>query len=137
MICLHPNPSFAEDNLEDAIRKCEEIAGSTPEIQQTWEMRTAALNENWEGSRRELFEAMIKAEAFHSFNLCSICQNDQAIVRCSECGGNRLCLSCDGTLHNTHLFHDRDIFQNGCFQPVSPSDITADEQGTLLFISEF
>lgn len=106
-----------------------------PKVSQSWECRMAALNENWDNCRSELFKAVISEEGLHN-QVCHVCKTNIITIRCYSCHGKRFCTSCDLIIHEDHPFHDRDAFMNGFFQAVPPTH-TVGDNGDLVNTSMF
>lgn len=76
----------------------------------SWKKRMTNVNINWEFSRPRIFKAMLHMQA-QSQQLCHICKERPALVRCNQCFGGlqNICGNCDLEEHKMLPFHDRDI----------------------------
>jgi hypothetical protein len=54
--------------------------------------------------------------------LCCRCAVNEAMLRCRQCGVLQyLCAQCDDETHQSEPLHDREVWLNGYFQPISPT----------------
>ena len=52
--------------------------------------------------------------------VCSSCGQDNPLFRCQDCGLlNYMCSACDEKIHSTLPLHDREMWHNGYFEPIS------------------
>lgn len=95
------------------------------------------INEDWEASRKLLFELMVKYSAPY-LQRCLKCSSENALVRCHQCDnyGYYLCTFCDEEVHTSHPLHDREILMGGFYQHVKPTQ-SVDDEGCLVSISEY
>lgn len=127
------------EKLTNCIDNCEkltsEIESRTPSI---WTKRMQSVEANWESGRASILSALLKSHAIPSFeSLCHLCMSRPAIIRCHHCGPTVLiCHDCDESIHEKKSMHDRDVWINGFFQPISSTE-TVLENGSLGFTSEF
>ena len=101
-----------------------------------WTKRMQAVEAVWETSRCAIFAVMLKSHAIPTNKtVCSECSKERAI-RCLDCGpGVLLCDSCDEALHQMKPLHDREIWINGFYQQVAPTE-TVLSDGSLGFKSK-
>ena len=104
-------------------RLTEEIKSSS-DIQSIWTKRMQSAETIWENSRSAIFAAVLKSCATPNIEVvCSVCKEDSAVIRCRDCGPTALlCNNCDKTIHDAKPLHDRDIWVNGFYQPVPPTE---------------
>ena len=95
-----------------------------------------AISENWEASRKLLFELMVQHSAPY-LQRCLKRSSENALVRCHQCDnyGYYLCTFCDEEVHASHPLHDREILRGGFYQHVKPTQ-SVDAEGCLVTISE-
>ena len=107
------------------IANCESLTQEMKSSSQSmWTKRMQSVEAIWENSRSAIFAAVLKSHAVpDSEEDCLMCQENRAVVRCRHCGPTALlCNSCDETTHETKPLHDRDIWVNGFYQPVPPTE---------------
>ena len=78
----------------------------------SWSSRMDLLNAKWEDHRSDIMEYVLTYAGYHA-EKCSRCMSvgNDALIRCHQCGpGNLLPL------------HDREIFDDGYYRPVPPSE---------------
>ena len=112
-----------------------EMKGSTPSV---WTKLMQSVETVWENSRPAIFAAVLKSHATPTNKTaCSSCMNDTAIVRCLQCGPSvLLCNSCDEASHKMKPLHDREIWINGFYQRITPTE-TVLSDGSLGFKSKY
>lgn len=87
---------------------------------QEWKDREEALHESWEEMRQTLFERLLQSTYAPRNSICSVCCKSPGIIRCRECYEHQyLCPICDQNQHTLNVFHDREILQDGHFEPIS------------------
>lgn len=88
-----------------------------------WEKRIASLDENWESAREAIFHSVICSFSPPlSFITCCKCNDNEAMLRCRQCGIIQyLCVSCDNEVHQCQPLHDREVWFNGYFQHILPT----------------
>ena len=112
-----------------------EMKASAPSV---WTKRMQAVEAVWENSRPAIFAAVLQSHATPtSETCCSNCRNDTAIVRSLHCGPSvLLCNSCDEASHKMKPLHDREIWIDGFYQPLTPTE-TVLLDGSLGFKSKY
>ena len=56
----------------------------------------------------------------HCDKVCSCCGQGNPLFRCQDCGlPNYMCSACDERIHYTQPLHDREMWHNGYFEPIS------------------
>ena len=157
------------DGLLEAVQEELANTGQEGEVENhsKWQERLVHTEETWTEMRSTIMEAKLcqaylpdvvcftvwlgtiyTLRAIYSFicslslcimQLCSKCKQNDAILRCSECGPHHLlCVECDRDIHWMYPLHDREIWKDGFFQFVPPhitldvESMTLVEQGTLL-----
>ena len=96
-----------------------------------------AVEANWESNRESLFSALLKSHMVPSRDaICFFRNKKNAVIRCHQCGPRVLmCSNCDERIHEQKPLHDRDVWMNGFFQEISPTDAVL-EDGSLGFVSK-
>ncbi|XP_028417750.1 uncharacterized protein LOC114542274 [Dendronephthya gigantea] len=128
--------STTTESLSNCIETCSQISEEIKSSSQSeWTKRMLSVEENWESSRSAIFDALLKSHAVPSpDNICFLCNEGCAVVRCHECGPRvLLCSACDEKVHETNPLHDRDVWVNGFFQEIPPTTIVS-EDGSLGFV---
>jgi hypothetical protein len=89
-----------------------------------WTKIMQSVEAVWENSRFTIFAAVLKSHATPNIEaVCFMCREDRAVVRCRHCGPTALlCSNCDEATHETNPLHDREIWVNGFYQPVPPTE---------------
>ena len=107
--------------------------------QQTWQERQDLSNESWERIRPIIFkEELVKLALrpddvsvhtylfvfiyliLHCIKVCSYCGKNSPLFRCQDCGlPNYMCSACDERIHYTQPLHNREVWHNGYFEPIS------------------
>ena len=65
-----------------------------------------------------------------------LCKKGQAWVRCHQCRLEEvMCLKCDEEKRSRNTFHDRDIYHEGFFKPVT-SSVSLDSDGHLMSVCQ-
>ena len=122
--------THTDQSLEEVLAKCQAVLDSFQSLDEiTWESRMETLNENWEASRSAIFEAILHSQN-PSVELCDICHKAPCLLRCDECSGRRMCPKCDASIHEEHLFHDREALIDGSFRYIPPT-FTLNEDGKM------
>ena len=107
------------------IANCESLTHEMKSSTQSmWAKRMQSVEAVWENSRADIFAAVLKSHATPNIEaVCFMCRDDTAVVRCRNCGPTvLLCTNCDETTHQTKPLHDRDIWVNGFYQSVPPTE---------------
>jgi hypothetical protein len=106
--------------------------------QSMWTKRMQSVEAVWENSRSAIFAAILKSHSVPTLEaVCFSCREDSAVILCRQCGPTvLLCNKCDMTVHETKPLHDRDVWLNGFYQPVPPTE-TVLSDGSLGFISKY
>ena len=122
-------------DLEAIIKECQQVVGEINNGPSAWQKRMANLNENWESVREAIFENVVCSFAPPSSPLpCCKCSTNEAVLRCWECGVDRfLCASCDEEVHQCQPFHDREVWSNGYFQYILPTQ-TVSQDSKLIHV---
>ncbi|XP_028415546.1 uncharacterized protein LOC114538616 isoform X3 [Dendronephthya gigantea] len=92
--------------------------------QSMWTRRMQSVDAAWENSRSAIFAAVLKSQAIPKTGaVCFLCGEDRAVVRCRHCGPDALlCNNCDETAYEKKPLHDRDIWINGFYQAIPPTE---------------
>jgi hypothetical protein len=128
------NLLFIVENLTTCIANCESLTQEMKSSTQSmWAKRMQSVEAVWENSRSAIFAAVLKSHATPNIEaVCFMCREDRAVIRCRNCGPTvLLCNNCDETTHETKPLHDRDIWVNGFYQSVPPTEtvLTDGSQG--------
>ena len=117
-------------DLEAIIEECEKVVGQTDNCPSAWQKRMTNLDENWQSVRETIFESVVCSfDPPHSSILCCKCGTSEAMLRCCECGINRfLCVNCDDEVHQSLPFHNREIWLNGYFEHILPTETVSEEK---------
>lgn len=107
-----------------------------------WSRRMTFVQKNWSKARPSLAALVVAAEAPPSIDkYCSSCKNRSALVRCRTCVGcddegfQYLCRPCDQAAHPFAHIHQREVWGDGCFQPIPPH-MEVTEQGDTEFVGK-
>lgn len=123
--------SLTDECLERVLDQCQAVLDSFESMGEiNWGSRMETLNENWEASRSSIFKAILLSQSPAGNKLCDNCHKAPYLLRCDECSGRRLCAKCDETIHEEHLFHDREAFIDGSFRHIPPT-VRVNEAGKL------
>ena len=89
----------------------------------SWSSRMELLNAKWEDHRSDIMEYVLTYVGFHA-EKCSRCMSvgSDALIRCHQCGPGNLCRMCDELVHSKLPLYDREIFDDGYYRPVPPSE---------------
>ncbi|XP_028403925.1 uncharacterized protein LOC114526511 [Dendronephthya gigantea] len=119
-----------EQDLDAIIEQCEEAVGEMNDNTTVWQKRINNLEENWENARGAIFHSVLCSFAPPTSSLhCSKidCPND-AQLRCKQCGVFQyLCVNCDEEVHQCQPLHDREVWINGYFQYILPTESITDD----------
>ena len=85
-----------------------------------WNERISNVGQSWASVRPQIMRAVLENEFLRSC-VCMVCMEAQGLVKCIHCGMKILCTQCDDEEHRKNLLHDREIFHDGFFKPVSPN----------------
>ncbi|XP_028409280.1 uncharacterized protein LOC114531881 isoform X1 [Dendronephthya gigantea] len=117
-------------DLDAIIEQCEEAVGEMNDNTTVWQKRINNLEENWENARGAIFHSVLCSFAPPTSSLhCSKidCPND-AQLRCKQCGVFQyLCVNCDEEVHQCQPLHDREVWINGYFQYILPTESITDD----------
>ena len=94
--------------------------------QTTWKVRMEAQDTRWKERRDQIYEESIKSSCINKGALCSLCQNQQAFVRCQTCRYH-LCSNCDKTIHTKQVTHQRKCEVNNCLHSLQPTEFLTNE----------
>jgi hypothetical protein len=85
----------------------------------SWALRMESLNTTWEDHRSNMMEYVLAYVGCHS-EKCSSCMSDEndALIRCHQCGPGNLCSMCDEVVHSKLPLHDHEIFDDG-YAPIN------------------
>lgn len=111
--------------MTTCIANCESLTQEMKSnTQSMWTKRMQSVEAVWENSRSTIFAAVLKSHATPNIEaVCFMCREDRAVVRCRHCGPTALlCSNCDEATHETNPLHDREIWVNGFYQPVPPTE---------------
>ncbi|CAB3988511.1 Hypothetical predicted protein [Paramuricea clavata] len=128
------HPEFQDENprrdLEAIIEECQDVVGQTENSPSAWQKRMTNLDENWQNVRETIFESAVCSFAPPSSSIpCCKCGTSEAMLRCCECGINRfLCVNCDDEVHLSLPFHNREVWFNGYFQHILPTETISEEK---------
>lgn len=107
-----------------------------------WSRRMTFVQKNWSNARPSLAALVVAAEAPPSIHkYCSSCKNSTALLRCRTCVGcddegfQYLCRPCDQAAHPFAHIHQREVWGDGCFQPLPPH-MEVTEQGDTEFVGK-
>ena len=107
---------------------------SNTALKKTWTQRMEDQEENWQEMRGVILDALIASNAIPDSATCMEC-NNPATIRCKDCAlhGYFLCHECDMKTHIRELFHRREMWMNGYFEPVpSGSSVKIHKQSHTL-----
>ena len=90
----------------------------------------ANLERNWESAREAIFHSVVCSFAPPSSPmLCCKCNRNEAMLRCRQCGIIQyLCVACDEEVHQCQPRHDREIWFNGYFQYILPTQSVSEDR---------
>ena len=112
------------------IEKCEAVIGEMDTGATAWQKRMANLEGNWESAREAIFHSVVCSFAPPSSPmLCCKCNRNEAMLRCRQCGIIQyLCVACDEEVHQCQPRHDREIWFNGYFQYILPTQSVSEDR---------
>lgn len=111
-----PNPIVsptAADSPPDNYVECHEQddATLTPTVS-AHTRRKEKLAEKWNALRTGAYKKMIHTYALPPSRKCAMCNNDDATVRCQQCGPLFMCKSCCFDIHSQlHYHHFPELWQ--------------------------
>ena len=94
--------------------------------QTTRKVRMKAQDTRWKGKRDQIYEESIKSSFINKGALCSLCQNQQAFVRCQTCRYH-LCSNCDKTIHTKQVTHQQKCEVNHCLYSLQYTEFLTNE----------
>jgi len=122
--------------LVDCENLCNDLSTVDDSVKKSlWEKRLSNNEANWENCRKELFSAVLGSLVVPDEEvICMLCQNECALIGCSECKLQYLCHECDDEVHTDNPLHDRELWSKGFFQNLPPTQSVSCE-GKLIYKS--
>ena len=117
-------------DLASVIEDCQSVVEELDTGPTKWQKRVENLEENWETIRKTIFTSVLSSLAPPSSPvLCCRCAANEAVLRCRQCGVLQyLCAQCDDDTHCSQPLHDREVWLDGYFQPISPTQSVSSSQ---------
>ena len=110
-------------DIASVIEDCQSVVEELDPGPTEWQKRVEHLEENWETIRETIFTSALSSLTPPSSPvLCCRCAVNEAVLRCRQCGVLQyLCAQCDDETHCSQPLHDREMWLDGYFQAISPT----------------